>query len=211
MRPRVKICGITRVEDARLAVALGADAIGLIFTPRSPRCLTLAQAQAIRAVLPPLVAMVALFMDAPAATVAEIDTALQPDLLQFHGAENDAFCMGFGRPWFKALAMRDAGDVAARMAQYPHAAGFVLDGHGAGEPGGQGMSFDWTRLPSLSVPWLLAGGLTADNVAQAVRIALPWGVDVSSGVESAVGIKDPHKLQQFFREIHRETAAQERA
>ncbi len=211
MRPRVKICGITRVEDARLAVALGADAIGLIFTPRSPRCLTLVQAQAIRAVLPPLVTSVALFMDAPAATVAEIGAALQPDLLQFHGAEDDAFCMGFGRPWFKALAMREVGDASARMAQYPHAAGFVLDGHGVGEPGGQGWCFDWTRLPSLSVPWLLAGGLTADNVARAVRVARPWGVDVSSGVESAVGIKDPHKLQQFFREIHRETAAQERA
>lgn len=211
MRPRVKICGITRAEDARLAVALGADAIGLIFTPLSRRCLTLAQALAIRAALPPLVAIVALFMDAPAPGVMEINMALQPDVLQFHGAEDDAYCTGFGRPWFKGLAMRDAGDASARMAQYPHAAGFVLDGHATGEPGGQGQSFDWAQLPPLTTPWLLAGGLTADNVARAVRVARPWGVDVSSGVESAVGIKDPHKLQQFFREIHRETAAQDRA
>ncbi|MHB8309005.1 MAG: phosphoribosylanthranilate isomerase [Metallibacterium sp.] len=211
MRPRVKICGITRAEDARLAAALGADAIGLIFTPRSPRCLTLAQALAIRAALPPLVAIVALFMDAPAAEVMEVSAALRPDLLQFHGAEDDACCAGFGRPWFKALAMREAGDVPARMAQYPHAAGFVLDGHAIGELGGQGQGFDWAQLPPLTTPWLLAGGLTADNVARAVRFARPWGVDVSSGVESAVGIKDTRKLQQFFREIHRETAAQDRA
>ncbi|WP_298191953.1 phosphoribosylanthranilate isomerase [Metallibacterium sp.] len=211
MRSRVKICGITRAEDARLAAALGADAIGLIFTPRSPRCLTLAQALAIRAALPPLVAIVALFMDAPAAEVIEVSAALRPDLLQFHGAEDDTCCTGFGRPWFKALAMREAGDVPARMAQYPHAAGFVLDGHAIGEPGGQGQGFDWAQLPPLTTPWFLAGGLTADNVARAVRFARPWGVDVSSGVESAVGIKDAHKLQQFFREIHRETAAQDRA
>ena len=210
MRPRVKICGITRTEDARHAAALGADAIGLIFTPRSPRCLTLAQAVAIRAVLPPLVSAVALFMDADAGQVREVCASLQPDLLQFHGGEDDAWCRQFGRPWLKALPMRDAAPVAQRLARYPHAAGFVLDGHAQGQPGGQGEAFDWSALPAIDRPWLLAGGLGADNVAQALRTARPWGVDVSSGVERSPGVKDARKLEAFFREIHRETAAQDR-
>ena len=208
MRPRVKICGITRIEDAALAATLGADAIGLIFTPRSPRCLTLAQAVTIRASLPPMVSSVALFMDADAEQVRGIAAALQPDQLQFHGGECDDWCAQFGRPYLKALPMQDCNDVAGRMADFPRAAGFVLDGHVAGQAGGQGRSFDWSTLPRMHRPWLLAGGLTPANVAQALRVARPWGIDVSSGVESSPGIKDALKLQHFFREIHRETAAQ---
>jgi phosphoribosylanthranilate isomerase len=208
MRPRVKICGITRIEDAALAAELGADAIGLIFTPRSPRCLTLAQAVTIRASLPPMVSSVALFMDADAEQVRGIAAALQPDQLQFHGGERDDWCAQFGRPYLKALSMLDCNDVVGRMADFPRAAGFVLDGHVAGQAGGQGRSFDWSTLPRMHRPWLLAGGLTPANVAQALRVARPWGIDVSSGVESHPGIKDALKLQHFFREIHRETAAQ---
>ena len=208
MRPRVKICGITRIEDAALAAELGADAIGLIFTPRSPRCLTLAQAVTIRASLPPMVSSVALFMDADAEQVRGIAAALQPDQLQFHGGERDDWCAQFGRPYLKALPMLDCNDVVGRMADFPRAAGFVLDGHVAGQAGGQGRSFDWSTLPRMHRPWLLAGGLTPANVAQALRVARPWGIDVSSGVESSPGIKDALKLQHFFREIHRETAAQ---
>ena len=208
MRPRVKICGMTRIEDAALAAALGADAIGLIFTPRSPRCLTLAQAVAIRAALPPMVSSVALFMDAEAEQVRGIVAALQPDQLQFHGGEDDDWCAQFGRPYLKALPMHGCSDVVGRMADFPRAAGFVLDGHAAGQAGGQGRSFDWSTLPRMQRPWLLAGGLTPANVTQALRVARPWGIDVSSGVESSPGIKDALKLQHFFREIHRETAAQ---
>ena len=209
MRPRVKICGMTRIEDAALAAALGADAIGLIFTPRSPRCLTLAQAVAIRAALPPMVSSVALFMDAEAEQVRGIVAALQPDQLQFHGGEDDDWCAQFGRPYLKALPMHDCSDVVGRMADFPRAAGFVLDGHAAGQVGGQGRSFDWSTLPRMQRPWLLAGGLTPANVTQALRVARPWGIDVSSGVESSPGIKDALKLQHFFREIHRETVAQD--
>lgn len=211
MRPRVKICGITRPGDAALAAALGADAIGLIFTAHSPRRLDLAQALSIRAVLPPMVATVALFMDAATEEVHRVCGALQPDLLQFHGSEDDGYCAGFGRPWLKAVGMQDETDVARRLAAWPRAAGFVLDGHVQGGPGGQGRAFDWSGIPPLDRPWLLAGGLTPANVADAVRIARPWGVDVSSGVEASPGVKDEARLRQFFREIHRETAAQDRA
>ena len=207
MRPRVKICGITRVEDVRLAAALGADAIGVIFTPRSPRCVDAAQARAIRAALPPLTALVALLMDQDAAEVRTAIATARPDLLQFHGDETDDWCAQFGLPFFKTLPMATHTALTPRMASYSSAAGFVLDGHAPGEPGGQGKAFDWTSLPAIGRPWLLAGGLTPHNIAAALRAAHPWGVDVSSGVEQSPGIKDAARLQAFFDEIHRETAA----
>ncbi len=209
MRPRVKICGITRTEDACAAAALGADAIGMIFTPRSPRCISVDQARQIRNALPPLVATVALFMDAEPEFVRIVAGRLGPTLLQFHGEEDDAWCAQFGYPYLKALAMGDGGDATTRLAAFPRAAGFVLDGHARGEPGGQGRGFDWSGLPRIDRPWLLAGGLDPANVADALRRARPWGVDVSSGVEAHPGLKDARKLQAFFQEIHRETAAQD--
>ena len=201
-RLRIKCCGITRVEDGVLAAALGADAIGLVFTRRSPRCVGLEQALAIRAALPPLVAAVALFMDDKPGWVREIVERIQPDLLQFHGDEDAGYAQQFGRRYLKAIAMAGAEEPAARMAAHPHAAGFLLDGHARGEAGGRGRAFDWTRVPRhTGRPWLLAGGLDADNVAAAIRAAQPYGVDVSSGIECAPGIKDPLRMQRFIAAV----------
>ncbi len=195
---RIKFCGMTRAEDVRLAVELGADFIGLILAERSPRRLLPGQARALRALVPEEIGVVALVMDNPPGEVVGIVAGLRPDYLQFHGDEGDAFCAGFGLPFFKAIAMGDGGDPLEAMARFPSAHGFVLDGHGAGEQGGSGRSFDWTRLPKDSGrPILLAGGLSPDNVAQAIRIAHPWGVDVSSGIEAAPGIKDAAKMRRF--------------
>lgn len=196
---RIKFCGVTRAEDVRLAVELGVDFIGLILAERSPRRLPPGQARALRALVPEEIGVVALVMDNPRGEVADIVAGLHPDYLQFHGAEDDAFCAGFGLPFFKAIAMGDGGDPLEAMAKFPAAHGFVLDGHGAGEQGGSGRGFDWTRLPKDSGrPVLLAGGLSPDNVAQAVRTAHPWGVDVSSGIEAAPGIKDAAKMRRFI-------------
>lgn len=196
---RIKFCGVTRAEDVRLAVELGVDFIGLILAERSPRRLPPGQARALRALVPEEIGVVALVMDNPRGEVADIVAGLHPDYLQFHGAEDDAFCAGFGLPFFKAIAMGDGGDPLEAMAKFPAAHGFVLDGHGAGEQGGSGRGFDWTRLPKNSGrPVLLAGGLSPDNVAQAVRTAHPWGVDVSSGIEAAPGIKDAAKMRRFI-------------
>lgn len=195
---RIKFCGMTRAEDVRLAVELGVDFIGLILAERSPRRLLPGQARALRALVPEEIGVVALVMDNPRGEVADIVAGLHPDYLQFHGGEDDAFCAGFGLPFFKAVAMGDGGDPLAAMAKFPSAHGFVLDGHGAGEQGGSGRSFDWTRLPKDSgKSVLLAGGLSPDNVAQAVRVAHPWGVDVSSGIEASPGIKDAAKMRRF--------------
>jgi phosphoribosylanthranilate isomerase len=196
---RVKCCGMTRVEDAVLAAELGADAIGLIFTARSRRRVGIDQARAIVRALPPMVTAVALFMDEDAAFVDEVIASVQPALLQFHGAERDDWCAQFGRPYLKAIAMGEGGDALPRLRAFPRAAGLVLDGHGLGEAGGSGKAFDWSLMPrDLAQPLILAGGLHAGNVAEAIRIARPWGVDVSSGIESAPGIKDPTRLADFL-------------
>ena len=198
LHTRIKFCGMTRAEDVRIAAELGVDFIGLIFAARSARRVTLAQARELRARVPESVGVVALVMDNPRDEVDEIGIHLRPDYLQFHGAEDDAFCASFGLPFFKAIAMGDGGDALPTMARFPAAHGFVLDGHGAGEQGGSGKAFDWTRLPqATAIPILLAGGLTPDNAALAVRNARPWGVDVSSGIESVPGIKSAEKMRRF--------------
>ncbi|MGN2249838.1 phosphoribosylanthranilate isomerase [Frateuria sp. GZRe14] len=196
---RIKCCGMTRVEDAVLAAELGADAIGLIFTQRSRRQVAIGQARTIARALPPMVTTVALFMDEDAVFVDEVIAAVQPALLQFHGAERDDWCAQFGRPYLKAIAMGDGRDAMPRLRAYPGAAGLVLDGHGLGEAGGSGKAFDWSLMPrGLAQPLILAGGLHPGNVAEAIRIARPWGVDVSSGIESAPGTKDPARLAAFI-------------
>ncbi|HET7931433.1 MAG TPA: phosphoribosylanthranilate isomerase [Rhodanobacteraceae bacterium] len=201
-RTRVKICGITRVEDARLACALGADAIGMVMTPSSPRCVPLARACEIRAALPAFVDAVVLSHGLPADQVGRIIGTLRPDLVQFHGLEDAAFCEIFGVRYIKALGMAGDVDVRAIAAGHPHAAGFVLDGHPPGQQGGQGKTFDWTRIPrDFDRPVLLAGGLNADNVGDAIRAVRPFAVDLASGVESAPGIKDPAKLRAFFAAV----------
>ncbi len=199
---RIKCCGMTRVEDALLAARLGADAIGLVFTARSKRQVALAQARAIVAAVPPFVATVALFMDDEARLVRQVLDEVQPTLLQFHGAESDDWCAQFGHPFLKAIAMGEGAAALPRLHDYPHAAGLLLDGHAAGEAGGSGKTFDWSLLPGgLMQSLILAGGLHAGNVGDAVRGARPWAVDVASGVESAPGIKDPARLEAFIRAV----------
>lgn len=200
---RIKCCGMTRVEDALLAARLGADAIGLVFTAGSKRQVTLAQAREIVVALPPFVATVALFMDDDADLVRQVIEQMQPTLLQFHGSEADDWCMQFGRPFLKAIAMGDGTAALPRLRDYPHAAGLLLDGHGFGEAGGSGKTFDWSLLPGeLAQPVILAGGLHAGNVADAVRLLRPWAVDVASGVESSPGVKDSGKLAAFIHAVH---------
>jgi phosphoribosylanthranilate isomerase len=202
MRTRVKICGITRPEDGIEAARLGADAIGLVFYAPSPRHVTVAQAQAVCAVLPPFVSVVGLFVDAPAAEVLEVLQAVPLDVLQFHGDEAPAYCAAFGRPYLKALRMRDGLDVAAEARRYADAQGLLLDTYVPGEAGGTGQSFDWQRVPQgLDQPIILAGGLTPDNVAEAITTARPYGVDVSGGVEQAKGIKSAAKMATFMRGV----------
>ena len=207
-RTRIKLCGMTRDEDVALAVALEVDYIGLIFAARSPRKLTLDRATALRALVPSTTAVVALLMDNPLAEVDAVVSRVRPDVLQFHDGEDDALCAGTGVPFWKAIAMGDGGNPLAAMARYPSAQGYVLDGHGAGEAGGSGRRFDWTRLPAVAgTPLLLAGGLRPDNVADAIAIAHPWGVDVSSGIEQAPGVKDADAMRRFVAAVRAADAA----
>lgn len=203
-RTRVKICGITRIEDALAAAHAGADAIGLVFYAQSPRAVTAAAAAAICAALPPFVSTVGLFVDAEPAAVAAVLRQVPLDLLQFHGDETPAYCAQFGRPFLKALRMRDATDVAAVRAEYSAARALLLDTYRAGVPGGTGEIFDWQRVPStLAAQIVLAGGLTPANVGAAICQARPLAVDVSGGVESAPGIKDAQLIQAFIAAVSR--------
>jgi phosphoribosylanthranilate isomerase len=166
-----------------------------VFTARSARRVSIDQAVRIRQALPPFVSAVALFMDDAESLVREVVDALQPDMLQFHGQESDAWCAQFGQRYLKAIAMGEGAAALSRLHDYPGAVGLLLDGHGLGEVGGSGRTFDWSQMPrGLNQPLILAGGLTADNVAQAVRIARPWAVDVASGIETSPGIKDAAKM-----------------
>lgn len=203
-RTRVKICGITRPEDGLEAARLGADAIGLVFYAPSPRAVTVERAAEIAASLPPFVTRVGLFVDARPAEVEAVLAAVRLDLLQFHGDETEAECVRFGYPYLKAMSMRPKLDVAAAMAAYPSASGFLLDAYHPAVPGGSGACFDWTRVPNERPrPIVLAGGLTPTNVADAVRAVRPYAVDVSSGVEAAKGIKDVTKMAEFIRGVQR--------
>lgn len=205
---RIKCCGMTRTGDALLAAQLGADAIGLVFTARSRRQVTLARAREIVAALPPFVTTVALFMDDEASLVRQVLDEVRPTLLQFHGNESDDWCAQFGRPFLKAIAMGGGAAALSRLREYPRAAGLLLDGHATGEAGGSGRTFDWSLLPrGLAQPLILAGGLHAGNVGDAVRATRPWAVDVASGVESAPGIKDPARLGAFIRAVRAADAA----
>lgn len=203
-RTRIKFCGLTRPGDVRLAGELGVDALGFIFVPGSKRSLDPAQAESLRGAVPPLTHVVALFMDPDEALVRSAIRALRPTLLQFHGREDAAFCERFGLPYVKTLAMGEGVAAAESLAtRYPSTDAFLLDGHKAGEQGGQGARFDWTHLPTLPKPWVLAGGLTPDNVFEAVRQARPFGVDVSSGIEGAPGQKDGERMHRFVEEVRR--------
>ncbi|KAF0803918.1 N-(5'-phosphoribosyl)anthranilate isomerase [Alcanivorax xiamenensis] len=207
--PRVKICGITRPEDAVQAARAGADAIGLVFYPSSPRYVDPPRAARILAALPPFVTTVGLFVNADAGLVREYLRELPLDMLQFHGDESPAYGAAFQRPWIKALRMRDGADPARVAREYAAAGarGLLVDSYVPGTPGGTGERFDWGLLPRESaLPLILAGGLTPANVAEAVRQVRPWGVDVSGGVEVRAvtgttlgGIKDRHAVRAFLR------------
>jgi phosphoribosylanthranilate isomerase len=202
MPTRVKICGITRPEDGLAAARTGAHAIGLVFHPASPRYISVAQAQAIVVALPPLVSVVGLFVDAGRERIADVLAQVPLDLIQFHGAEPPDECRGYGRRYLKALHVRDGVALAAQAAEYHDAAGLLLDAFVPGVPGGSGRSFDWAAVPiGLPRPLLLAGGLDAGNVAAAIRCVRPWAVDVSSGVESAPGIKDAGRIEAFMQAV----------
>lgn len=201
-RTRIKFCGITRSEDAHLACELGVDAIGLVFTRKSPRYVGLEQARAIRVALPPLVTVVALFMDDEPGWIEQVIGAVQPDILQFHGSEPPSLAGGFALPYFKAVPMGSVVDVASFAALHPAAAGLLLDSHAAGNVGGSGDAFDWSRIPrNLPRPLVLAGGLDATNVAQAIALVRPYAVDVSSGIESAPGVKHAARMRDFVTAV----------
>jgi phosphoribosylanthranilate isomerase len=201
---RIKFCGFTRAEDLDFALSLGVDAVGLIFDGRSKRSLSLETAAELRRHIPVFVSCVALFRDADQARVAEVVDRIQPDLLQFHGQESPAFCEAWARPYLKAVPMAESQDLEDWCRRYPHARGLLLDSHAPGALGGTGHRFDWSRAPrNLSKSWVLAGGLGPENVGQAVTMAAPPAVDVSSGIESAPGIKDPARMRAFVDAVRR--------
>jgi phosphoribosylanthranilate isomerase len=198
MRTRIKICGITAAADAQAAARQGADAIGLIFYPPSPRLVTPARAAEIAAALPPFVARVAVFVNPAPDEVRAVMAACQPSLLQFHGEETPEFCRAFGVPYVRAVRVRAGVDLLEFLAAYPDAAGWLLDAYRDDLYGGTGEAFDWSLIPPrLARPVILSGGLDAQNVGAAIRRVRPWAVDVSSGVESAKGVKDERLIAAF--------------
>ena len=205
MRTRVKICGITRVEDAQLVIDAGVDAIGLVFYEKSPRYVTTEQADKISQISPAFVSRVALFKDAEKQMILSVLQQVEIDLIQFHGSESVAFCEQFGRPYIKALGMKsaecDADYLISSAEKYHSAKALLLDAHAPGEAGGTGETFDWSSIATVKKPVVLAGGLTAENVKQAINIVHPYAVDVSSGVESSPGIKDEAKVTAFMRQL----------
>ena len=201
MRTRVKICGITRPGDARAAAEAGADAIGLVFYPPSPRFLSTERAVEIRDALPPFVQAVALFVNADAAQVAQVIGRVHPAMLQFHGEEAPDFCAQFGLPFIKACRLRPGVDAVAYLKPFGRAAAWLIDSF-VPEYGGVGERVDLSLVPRrLERPLILSGGLDRANVGEAVRGLKPWGVDVSTGVESAKGIKDAAKMAAFVAEV----------
>jgi phosphoribosylanthranilate isomerase len=202
MRTRVKICGFTRCDDALYAAYCGVDAIGLVFYTPSPRHVEIEQARRITDALPPFVTVVGLFVDAAEEEVEETLKRIPIDLLQFHGDETPDYCRSFAHPYIKAVRMRDHVDVQRVAKEHATAAGLLLDAYHPAAKGGTGSRFDWSRIPSeCDRPIILAGGLTADNVRSALETVRPYGLDVSSGVESSRGIKETMKMNSFLQEV----------
>ena len=201
-RTRVKICGITRVEDALTAVNAGADAIGLVFYAPSPRCVTIAQAQQIVAALPPFVSVVALFVNA---TIAEIETILAQvriDIVQFHGDETPAQCQQINLPYYKAIRVKAESNLLQYALEFESAKALLLDTYTEATFGGTGHVFDWNLIPkNMTKPVILAGGLVPENVALAIRQVRPYAVDVSGGVEQSKGVKDTAKITAFMHAV----------
>ncbi|GAB3057167.1 phosphoribosylanthranilate isomerase [Simiduia litorea] len=203
-RTRVKVCGLTSVDNALAVEACGVDAIGLVFYPPSPRSVHIDTAANIAAALGPLTHKVGLFVNADAVSVEQVLARVDLSVLQFHGDEPDSYCRQFRRPFFKALRMQDGLDIATVMAAYPSASGFLLDAYKKGVPGGTGESFDWARVPkSCAHHLLLAGGLTPSNVGAAIEQTGVYGVDVSGGVESGPGVKNIDLVRALIAQVQR--------
>lgn len=201
-RTRIKFCGITRAADADAAVALGIDALGFVLVPGSKRCVSPEQAAKIRGRLPAFVSAVALLMDADAALVQQAIDVLRPELLQFHGREDAAFCESFGLPYIKAVPMSGKAALLQAARRHRHAAALLIDSHGDGM-GGTGKTFDWSKVGAAGKPLILAGGLTPANVGQALKQLRPFAVDVSTGIEARPGIKDLSKMRAFVEAVRR--------
>ena len=200
---RVKICGITRVEDALAAANSGANAIGLVFYEQSQRHVSIAQAAQLAVALPPFVTVTGLFVNAEVAFIREVMANVPLDLLQFHGNESAEFCVQFAKPYLKAIRVKAGVDLLQCASDFRSAQGLLLDAHVEGVAGGTGKSFDWTLIPkNLPLPVILSGGLDAGNVAAAVKQVRPYAVDVSSGVEASKGIKDAAKIAAFIKEVN---------
>ncbi len=201
-RTRVKICGITRMEDAISAIDSGADAIGLVFYEKSPRYINLDKAAEITKNLPPFVSKVALFVDATSAEIKQVLESVVIDVLQFHGDESPQQCRAYGRPYIKAVRMRDDVNLHQVCNDYSDASAILIDSYIEGMHGGTGQIFDWSRIPDdLSKKIILAGGLSVENVAAAVAEVSPYAVDVSGGVEIEKGIKDAALIEKFMNEV----------
>lgn len=202
MRTRVKICGITNVKDALDVVEAGADAIGLVFYAPSPRAVTLAQAKEVVASIPAFVTVVGLFVNAEKSEIEKTITEVGIDLMQFHGDESPDFCRQFNRPYIKAVRVKADTNLIQYADEFFDAKALLLDAYAEGLPGGTGQSFDWSLIPSnLAKSVILAGGLNAENVAQAINAVQPYAVDVSGGVEVAKGIKDVYKIKRFMQQV----------
>lgn len=199
---RVKICGITNGEDAQLASESGADAIGLVFYPPSPRNVSFTQAQEVVASLPPFVTSVALFVNAERAFIEQVIEQVAVDVLQFHGDETPEFCAAFRRPYLKAIRMKNGLDLSTAQKQYSGAQGLLLDTYVKGVPGGTGAAFNWQMVPQeRTMPIILAGGLQPENIARAIAQVNPYAVDVSGGVEASRGKKDRDKIIRFMAAV----------
>ena len=201
MRTRVKICGITRRQDAEFSVEMGADALGFVFYPPSPRAVTIEQAQKIVDGLPPFISIVALFVNAEVEEVRTCLASLPIGILQFHGDESPEYCEQFNHPYMKAIRMKDDVDLVTEVARYNSASAVLLDSYQPGVPGGTGQVFNWAMIKKINKPLILAGGLAANNVAMAIEQVQPYAVDVSGGVELAKGIKDNQKISDFMQEV----------
>ncbi|KXJ49781.1 MAG: N-(5'-phosphoribosyl)anthranilate isomerase [Cycloclasticus sp. Phe_18] len=204
LRTRVKICGITQLDDALAAIHYGADALGFVFYEKSPRFLNVQAAQAIFNNIPPFISKVALFVNAEHDYVNDALDKLSIDVLQFHGDEDEAFCTSFNKPYLKAIRMRDTTNLNDIADTYSSASGLLLDAFDSAQYGGTGQTFNWNLVPKqCNLPIILAGGLDTQNVYAAVQNTGVYGVDVSSGVEKSKGVKDHLLIKQFMHEVKR--------
>jgi len=209
-RTRIKFCGITREQDMQQAVLLGVDAVGLVFASNSPRAVDVQRACTLIDHCGPFVARIGLFMDQNASTINHILNHVSLDMLQFHGTESEQFCASFGMPYLKSVAMggnpnaltnKSLSELLNVNTDYMTASALLLDSNELGQPGGSGKTFDWKKVPDINRPIIIAGGLDAANVGEAITQFKPYAVDVSSGIESAKGEKDVDKMKDFVESV----------